>query len=57
MLWKFGGVYTVDRLCADHAQPVRYELALPPPPAAAGARPSAAALYVHHPTAVAAGGA
>ena len=55
MLWKFGGVYSVDRLLADHARPVDYPLRRPEWPARAGGRPSPAELYVHHPTAVAAG--
>jgi magnesium-protoporphyrin IX monomethyl ester (oxidative) cyclase len=54
MLWKFRDVYSTDRLCRDHEQPVRYSLTLPSGVPAAG-RPPAADLYVHHPTAVAAG--
>ncbi len=54
MLWKFRDVYNTDRLCRDHEQPVRYPLTLPQGAPAAG-RPPAADLYVHHPTAVAAG--
>jgi magnesium-protoporphyrin IX monomethyl ester (oxidative) cyclase len=54
MLWKFRDVYNTDRLCRDHEQPVRYPLTLPPGVPAAG-RPPASDLYVHHPTAVAAG--
>ncbi len=54
MLWKFGSVYNVDRLCADHARPATYEIGLPPTVARrTGERPSTGALYVHHPTAVA----
>jgi hypothetical protein len=51
MLWKFGSIYSTERLLADHERPVRYAMA-----AAAGAgrgRPSPAQLYVHHPTSVA----
>ena len=54
MLWRFGSVYSTERLCADHARPCRYELTLPPAATAPGERPPSAALYVHHPTAVAA---
>jgi hopanoid C-3 methylase HpnR len=52
MLWKFGGVYNVDRLCGDHEREVRYALALPDQVVPA-ARPKAADLFVHHPAAVA----
>ena len=51
MLWKFGSVYTVDRLHGDHEQEVRYPLRVPE--AARTVRPSRDDLYVHHPTAVA----
>ena len=51
MLWKFGSVYTVDRLHGDHEQEVRYPLRVPEAPRTA--RPSRDDLYVHHPTAVA----
>jgi magnesium-protoporphyrin IX monomethyl ester (oxidative) cyclase len=53
MLWKFGQVYSAERLIADHAKPVRYELRLPPPVH----RPSKEELYVHHVGAVGGGGA
>ena len=52
MLWKFGSVYTVERLLADHERPVRYPMRLPGG-ARETARPGRDALYVHHPTAVA----
>ncbi len=52
MLWKFNGVYNVERLCRDHEQQVKYPLRLPPPPVTG--RPKSDELYVHHPTAVAA---
>src|SRR5437867_2267099 len=52
MLWKFGSVYTVERLLADHGRPVRYPRRLPGG-AGGTARPGRDALYVHHPTAVA----
>jgi len=51
MLWKFGSVYTVDRLHGDHEREVRYPLRVPE--AARVTRPSRDDLYVHHPTAVA----
>ncbi|MCW5890528.1 MAG: hopanoid C-3 methylase HpnR [bacterium] len=50
MLWKFGGVYDVDRLLADHARPVTCELSLP---GGTHVRPPAEALYVHRASAVA----
>jgi hopanoid C-3 methylase HpnR len=49
MLWKFGQVYSAERLLGDHARPVRYELSLPPP---VHGRPSPDELYVHRATAV-----
>src|SRR5262249_40309296 len=52
MLWKFGSVYTADRLARDHERPVRYALRLPE--GAPSVRPARGDLYVHHPTAVAA---
>jgi hopanoid C-3 methylase len=54
MLWKFGSVYNVERLLADHARPVVYPLRRAGVTPVVG-RPSSAQLYVHHPTAVAAG--
>jgi hopanoid C-3 methylase len=54
MLWKFGSVYNVDRLLADHGRPVAYPLRRPERTAPPVGRPSAAELYVHHPTSVAA---
>lgn len=50
MLWKFGGVYDVERLLADHQRPVDCELSLPDGP---HTRPPADTLYVHRATAVA----
>jgi magnesium-protoporphyrin IX monomethyl ester (oxidative) cyclase len=52
MLWKFGQVYNVDRLCRDHEREVRYAIGLPKVAASPGTRPSPAELFVHHPTAV-----
>ncbi|HLY37580.1 MAG TPA: hopanoid C-3 methylase HpnR [Candidatus Binatia bacterium] len=54
MLWKFGSIYNVDRLLADHARPVVYPLRRNAPSSPVVGRPSPAELYVHHPTSVAA---
>ncbi|HSV08773.1 MAG TPA: radical SAM protein, partial [Candidatus Binatus sp.] len=51
MLWKFGGVYTPDRLMQDHERPVRYALRLPES-GRPSSRPAGAELYVHRPGAV-----
>ena len=51
MLWKFGGVYTPDRLMQDHERPVRYAIRLPAN-VRPTARPAPAELYVHRPGAV-----
>ena len=51
MLWKFGSVYTVERLHGDHERAVRYPLRVPE--TVRTVRPSRDDLYVHHPTAVA----
>jgi magnesium-protoporphyrin IX monomethyl ester (oxidative) cyclase len=55
MLWKFNGLYNVDRLARDHEREVRYPLRLPERHEHAAERPSRDDLYVHHPTAVATG--
>jgi hypothetical protein len=55
MLWKFGSIYNAARLLGDHGRDVRYALRLPEGTAPVAGRPSPARLYVHHPTAVAAG--
>ncbi|HSQ00451.1 MAG TPA: hypothetical protein VL049_24790 [Candidatus Dormibacteraeota bacterium] len=54
MLWKFGGIYNVDRLIADHQRPLRYEMRLPEARAAAGP-PVRETLYVHTPAAATGG--
>jgi len=54
MLWKFGSIYNVERLLADHARPVAYPLRRPALVGPVVGRPSPAQLYVHHPTSVAA---
>jgi magnesium-protoporphyrin IX monomethyl ester (oxidative) cyclase len=46
MLWKFPRVYNAERLYADHARPVRYEL---PPPVHRPVGPRPRELYVHQP--------
>jgi hypothetical protein len=47
-LFKFNSVFNADALLADHALPVRYEMA-PPPPVAAIGKIKPAKLYVHAP--------
>jgi len=44
-------VYNVEKMLADHARPVRYQMPLPPPPPVVGKEPlaRAAGLYVHAP--------
>ncbi|MEW6271251.1 MAG: hopanoid C-3 methylase HpnR [Thermodesulfobacteriota bacterium] len=49
MLWKFGGVYSVERLLRDHRQPVRYAIGPPPARVEAGRGLPAELLYVHRP--------
>ena len=53
MLWKFNGVYNVERLLRDHDQEVRYAIGLPSA-VQAGVRPRPDELFVHRPSAVAA---
>jgi magnesium-protoporphyrin IX monomethyl ester (oxidative) cyclase len=53
MLFKFGGIYNVERWVADHHKEVRYEIPLPET-VAPGVKPSRDDLYIHHQTAVAA---
>ncbi len=52
MLWKFNGVYNVERLLRDHEREVRYPIGLPSG-VQTGARPGPRELFVHHPSAVA----
>jgi len=47
MLFKFGGIYNVERWVADHGREVRYQISLPAP-LSPGAKPSRDDLYVHH---------
>jgi hopanoid C-3 methylase HpnR len=54
MLFKFNSVYSVDRLCADHAQQIKYEIGLPPLTTPKLSREDKAQLYVHPPIAAAA---
>jgi magnesium-protoporphyrin IX monomethyl ester (oxidative) cyclase len=56
MLWKFAGVYNVDRLCRDHEREVCYGLRLPDHAGAPATRPPGRTLYVHQPNAAAMGG-
>jgi hopanoid C-3 methylase HpnR len=49
MLFKFGGVYNVERMMADHAKPVKYEIGLPPLTTPKLSRDDKAHLYVHPP--------
>ncbi len=51
MLWKFSSVYSVERLLADHAQPVRYQIGLPETRVAPGERVPPSVLWVHQPNA------
>ena len=46
MLWKFNSVFDPALQLADHARPIRYEMALPPP---RREKIDAKALYVHGP--------
>ena len=46
MLWKFNSVYNLEKLMADHARPVDYEIALPPAPQV---KVDPKSLYVHAP--------
>jgi hopanoid C-3 methylase len=50
-MMQYNKVFDLDRLLADHAQPVRYQIPLPPERPAAGKEPIAksAALYIHAP--------
>lgn len=43
----YNGVYNVDKMLADHARPVSYQVKLPPPAAASVAKQ--AGLYIHAP--------
>ncbi|MCG8354588.1 MAG: hopanoid C-3 methylase HpnR [Kiloniellales bacterium] len=44
MLWNFNSVFDPQKLLADHARPVTYEMRPPPPPEA---KPDPKSLYVH----------
>lgn len=48
MLWKFESVYNADRLLADHARPVRYQMA--PPNIGPGSAATGRSLYIHDAT-------
>jgi magnesium-protoporphyrin IX monomethyl ester (oxidative) cyclase len=49
MLWKFSGVYNVERLVADHHRDVQYEIRLPEHRAAPDVHVKS--LFVHAPQA------
>jgi hopanoid C-3 methylase HpnR len=57
MLFKFSGVYNVDRLCADHERSIKYQIGLPPITTATPTKEDKAQLYVHPPIAAAASAA
>ena len=42
-------IYNAEKMLADHAQPVHYELPLPPRPAMNGEVAKATQLYIHEP--------
>jgi hopanoid C-3 methylase len=46
MLWKFNSVFNPALQMADHARPVRYEMALPPP---VEGKVDPKKLYIHGP--------
>jgi hopanoid C-3 methylase HpnR len=50
-IMNYGKVYNAEKMLADHARPVAYELPLQPPPAAAtnGQAAKASQLYIHAP--------
>jgi hopanoid C-3 methylase len=49
MLFKFGSVYNVDRLCAEHQKQIKYEIGLPAVTTSKLAKDDKAQLYVHPP--------
>src|SRR5262249_15298087 len=46
---NYGKVYNAEKMLADHAQPVRYELPLQPTPVTNGQPAKASQLYIHAP--------
>jgi hopanoid C-3 methylase HpnR len=50
-MMRYNSVFNHNKLLADHAQPIRYEIPLPPRPPAAAKEPvaKAAELYIHAP--------
>jgi hypothetical protein len=46
---NYGKVYSPEKMLADHARPVHYELPLPPTSAANGQTAKASQLYIHAP--------
>ena len=47
MLWKFNGVYNVERQTGDHHRPVTYNMKPPAPETAVAGRVPPASLYIH----------
>ena len=45
----YNKTFNLDKMLADHAQPVRYEIPLPPPAPIATAPAKASGLYIHAP--------
>lgn len=45
----YNKTFNLDKMLADHAQPVRYEIPLPPPAPVATAPAKASGLYIHAP--------
>jgi hypothetical protein len=46
---NYGKVYNAEKMLADHARPVRYELPLQPPAVTNGQAAKASQLYIHTP--------
>jgi hypothetical protein len=48
-IMNYSKVYNGEKMLADHAQPVHYELPLPPRPATDGRDARSSQLYIHAP--------
>jgi hypothetical protein len=48
-IMNYSKVYNVEKMLADHAQPVHYELPLPPRSATDGRDAKSSQLYIHAP--------
>jgi len=48
-IMNYNKVYNIDKMLADHARPVHYELQLPPAPETKAASARASQLYIHTP--------